>query len=309
MRPLPTRAALVALTLALAACDDAVTDPVQEPAAGWDLMFFALAGNSLFAEAMVLPPDAGGFPERIFPVGRFARDPTPSPDGTRIAYIDLDEFGSTHLTVADRDGGNARRIGTESGIDEWPAWSPDGTRIAFQSSGEGADDIYVVNADGSGLQQLTFDPLPAVTAEREPAWAPDGSVIAYSSTLNGSYDIFTIRPDGSDMRQITSTLDAELEPSWAPGGDRLVVRRVTLENEWDLSIIGLDGAELQRIALPGFQRAPSWRADGKVIAFNGRTRSDAPWQVFTIPAAGGQPVQQTPDSFTGGQRPVWLRRR
>ena len=309
MKALAAPVLLAGLAFATAGCSDQrVTGPGDQPAATWDLVFYSLAGNGWFAETLVLPPNTGGFPERIFPAGRFAQDPSPSPDGTRIAYVVRDSIGYTHLWVANRDGGNAREIGTVTGADEWPSWSPDGSRIAFHSDAAGAGDIYVVNADGSGLQRITFDPLPGITAEVQPAWSPDGSVIAFASTLSGFYDIYTIRPDGSQLRRITHTEDSELEPSWAPAGDRLAIRRVTLSNEWDLSLIGLDGAELRRVALPGFQRAPSWRPDGEALAFSGRPDLGSAWQIFTMPAAGGAPVQQTPASFTGGHRPGWLRR-
>jgi TolB protein len=40
-------------------------------------------------------------------------------------------------------------------LDELPAWFPDGTRIAFQSNRTGSWEIWVMNADDSGVRQLT----------------------------------------------------------------------------------------------------------------------------------------------------------
>jgi Tol biopolymer transport system component len=193
--------------------------------------------------------------------------------------------------------------------DMWPAWSPDGTRIAFQSDRSGGlSDIYVINVDGSGLLRLTYDPVPAITNEVHPAWSPDGTRIAFTSNLNGHYDIYTVRPDGSDLRRITSTTDSDLEPSWSPDGTRLVVRRVTTDNEWDIWILAADGTVAVRVSLPGFQQAPAWRGDGVVITFTSRSALGQPWQIWTMNADGSNPRRQTPDNFTGGYRPMWLKR-
>jgi TolB protein len=50
-----------------------------------------------------------------------------------------------------------------------PAWSPDSTRIVFTSDGaDETGEIYVMNADGSGLTRLTDDPA----YDAFPAWRP-----------------------------------------------------------------------------------------------------------------------------------------
>jgi hypothetical protein len=273
----------------------------------WDLMFFSYSGS--FAEALVLPLGGGGFPERIFPIGRFAMDAAPSPDGARIAYAVRSTEGYTSLWVANRDGSSPRYLtGEPEANDMWPAWSPDGTRIAFQSDRAGLNDIYVINVDGTGLRRLTFDPLPGVTTEVHPAWSPDGSRIAFTSNGAGHYDLYTVRPDGTDMRRITSSVDSDLEPSWSPDGSRLVMRRVTPDNEWDIWLIDADGSDAMRVALPGYQQAPAWRGDGALISFTSRPALGQPWQIWTMNADGTNARQQTPDNFTGGYRPMWLRR-
>jgi TolB protein len=56
------------------------------------------------------------------------------------------------------DGSSVTRVTDTSGSDSSPVWSPDGTRIAFESFREGKSEVYVVNADGSGLTRLTNGP-------------------------------------------------------------------------------------------------------------------------------------------------------
>lgn len=296
-------------TVTIRATAEQVTGEAQLTVATWDLMFFSLAGGT-FAETLVLPPNSGGVPERIFPVGRFAMDAAPSPDGARIAYAVRDVEGYTDIWVANRDGSGARLLVTGEGNDEWPSWSPDGNRIAFQSERGGAlNDIWVINADGTGLQRLTTDPLPAVTQEIQPVWSPDGTRIAFAGNGGGTYDIYTIKPDGTDLKRITSSVDSELEPGWSPDGTRFVARVTTTNNEWDIVVLRTDGVLVRHIPLPGWQRSPSWRPDGKSITFSSQAATGQPWQVWTVNPDGTNAQQQTSDSFTGGHRPVWLRRR
>jgi hypothetical protein len=77
-----------------------------------------------------------------------------------------------------------------------PDWSPVADQIVYQSSKGGSWDLYLVNADGKGLRQLTSDP----GIEGLPAWSPDGQWIAYLSNAGGHWGIWAIRADGSERR-------------------------------------------------------------------------------------------------------------
>lgn len=80
--------------------------------------------------------------------------PVWSPDGSHIAFVSgFDASGVGDIFVVAADGSSLERI-THAGARN-PAWSPDGTRIAFDSTRDGDYEIYVINADGTGLRQLT----------------------------------------------------------------------------------------------------------------------------------------------------------
>lgn len=99
-----------------------------------------------------------------------------SPDGSQLAFVsDLD--GSPDIYVMDNDGSNITRLLEAPGEEGSLAWSPDGMYIAFSSTidenedGETDDDnadLFVVNADGSNLVQLTDSDLDAGNA----LWRP-----------------------------------------------------------------------------------------------------------------------------------------
>src|SRR6266545_3483187 len=74
-------------------------------------------------------------------------------------------------------------------------------RIAFSAGAPHAEDVYIVNLDGSGLQQLTTDPA----ADFDPAWSPDAALIAYRHQTGDdrTTEIWVANADGSNPHAIT----------------------------------------------------------------------------------------------------------
>jgi dipeptidyl aminopeptidase/acylaminoacyl peptidase len=161
--------------------------------------------------------------------GYQASDPAWSPDGSKIAFTGNVD-GLQSIFVMNADGSGLQRL-TES-HNRWgdgdPAWSPDGSQIVFDRMDEDAlpdpnvptagpsADIYVMDADGSNLSQLTSDP----GLEAAPAWSPEGSQIAFIAGDMRASEIYWMSPDGSNVRQLTTGVatgyspDSFAAPSW-----------------------------------------------------------------------------------------------
>ncbi len=134
-----------------------------------------------------------------------------------------------------------------------PAWSPDGRRLAYVAAGSGgANDLYVVDADGKNRGQVT---RTTDVDETSPSWAPDGRRLVVER--NGA--IVAVRADGGAERRLA----AGWEPTWSPGG-----RRIAYTNGNDLYAVPAGGGRPQQLTqTPAPEGAPDWSPDGRRLAF------------------------------------------
>jgi Tol biopolymer transport system component/imidazolonepropionase-like amidohydrolase len=93
-----------------------------------------------------------------------------SPDGKTIVFDILGDLYTIPIT-----GGSATRLTTGTAWDCMPRWSPDGRSIAFISDRDGGDNLWLVNADGTGAHKITKEVDNALSS---PMWSPDGQYIA-----------------------------------------------------------------------------------------------------------------------------------
>jgi dipeptidyl aminopeptidase/acylaminoacyl peptidase len=104
-----------------------------------------------------------------------------------------------------------------------PQPSPKGDRVVFvvrttdMEANRGRTDLWMVNADGSGLLRLTTDPA----ADNNPRWAPDGSSLYFLSTRSGSSQVWRIPASGGDAVQVTNLPLDVANLTVSPDGSRL----------------------------------------------------------------------------------------
>jgi len=148
--------------------------------------------------------------------------PSWSPDGERLVYERYQAQGNHDICVIDWQGTGFQTLLAGPADDIDPAWSPDGHRIAFSSDRDGVYNIYVMNADGSNITQITHattgDPRRGMI---QPTWSPDGIQIAFVCTsdtpswLEGK--LYVVNAAGGEPALL---LDAEwcYDPAWSPDG-------------------------------------------------------------------------------------------
>jgi Tol biopolymer transport system component len=190
-----------------------------------------------------------------------------SADRTKIAFVTgqgqpaIDQIATIGI-----DGSGMQVLATEVAA-SMPAWSPDGTKIVFEGSASGGpSDIYVMNADGSNIRQLTTDPA----FDQYPQWSPDGSTIAYNNSgdrtesdpqFSPTTEIWTVPVDGGAPTRLTSSQGVDAHPSYSPDGTRIAYFRG--DEIWAMDA---DGSNAHRVlAKGGF--TPRWSPDGTEIAY------------------------------------------
>jgi Tol biopolymer transport system component len=207
--------------------------------------------------------------------------PTWSPDGNWIALSSdrVDVENSVYRAIFKIDLRTRELVQLTSGAydDRWPTWSPDGTRIAFMRRSPGLTkyDIFVMNADGSNVQNITNYAL----GNDFPAWSRDGEWIAFTSERNwGGRDLWLVRPDGSDARIVLRTdfgdppkdyPNEEIYPSWGADG-RIYYTFIPTKGDELLYRIWPNGSGMEPVFADNYNRyIASWSPDGQCFVFYG----------------------------------------
>jgi TolB protein len=235
----------------------------------------------------------------------------------RIAYSRFANasFGHTVIVSANPDGTDVVKLTStpEGTYDFNPDWSPDGTKIAFERDAGASQEIFTMNADGSNLQQITFDEFPG---DVDPAWSPDGTRIAVErfDIPAGRDGIFVFDADGSHPVQVTQidSRGEHIEPQWSPDGTKLVFGIASDTRGHAVFTVNLDGTSEKRIT-PWCLDAlhADWSPNGRLIVFEAPDADDAPpgtsANVFTVRPDGSHLVAVT--RYEGGDlnatNPAW----
>jgi dipeptidyl aminopeptidase/acylaminoacyl peptidase len=163
---------------------------------------------------------------------------------------------------------------------EGARWSPDGRKILFTglSGPPPHENLFTVNADGTGLRNLTHNVWQSAGA----AWSPDGTMIVFhrqdesedSGFSHGG--LFVARADGTTIRPLV----AGHAPDWSPDGKSIVFLR-----DDGLYVKTLGGGPPRRLDQNDDDEGPRWSPDGTEIAFTRRLGSTG--DVYVIGADGG----------------------
>jgi Tol biopolymer transport system component len=180
-------------------------------------------------------------------------------------------------------------------------------KIAFVSERDGNEEIYVMNADGSNVQRLTFDPVGSPKSDVNPAWSPDGTRIAFVSNRNGNYEIYVMNADGSNQQRLTSSSHSDLNPTWSPDGTRIAfaTNRDTngLYYGYEIYVMNTDGSNQQRLTYNSVDDVnPAWSPDGTRIAF--ATQRDGNYEIYVMNADGSNQQRMTSNTAVDGN-PAW----
>ena len=241
--------------------------------------------------------------------------PVPSPDGTLLAVTvttyDLEKNagkGRIWLAPTSGKGGEPRALTSPEFSSSEPAFSPDGKRLAFTRKAEGGKpQLFLMPLDGGEAQKLTDLPLGAF----DPSWLPDGSGIVFGAALIRGHLTAEATKTELERRekdpvkaQVTEDRFYRFWDTWLTTGEvpHLFLYDVASAKLRDLmpeSTAWFDWMD------PSGQYDLS--PDGKELAYGGilfdEAKSLIRTAIFTVPVAGGAPVNLTPDHPADDARP------
>ncbi len=147
-----------------------------------------------------------------------------SPDGSKLAFT-AQRRGKDVLNIFDVKSPKLLQRFDKLELESvtGPTWSPDGSRLVFSGSNGGITDLYLVNADGTGLRRLTHDKF----GDLMPQWSPDGKTIAFASDRDSaSFDLLRFKPWRITLLDLESGATTvvpgqgglNLNPQWSPDG-------------------------------------------------------------------------------------------
>jgi TolB protein len=332
------RSAVLALSLALAACDGGESPLAPEAAE-------PAAPETVGSESVPAMPElltAGTGPRILFSSAR---------------------TGGTDLYRMDPSGNNVVRVTSFSGAEQTPAWSWDNTRIAMvrdrlDASNTVHKDIYLMNADGTGKRWARS--ATSAFHITDPSWSKDGTRLVVSVWFGGTRDVMTmgtpylavmnlatgnlsfvnlalggpigyspsfdatgkrivyagdkgltlemINADGSGHQTLIGSQRVGVPagsfsyPKFSPDGKRIAFTLNAIGN-FDIYVRNMvDGTSKRLTTNAAWDVSPTWSSDGTRIAFS--SNRSGKFQIWTMPSGGGTQVRITNTSVAEGS-PAW----
>ncbi|MCB0279859.1 MAG: PD40 domain-containing protein, partial [Calditrichaeota bacterium] len=154
-----------------------------------------------------------------------------------------------------------------------PQFSPDGQQIVFRGATEKfkkdagyLDELYLMNADGSGLKQITHYPKNDTTAEwwdyhaGPPRWSAALNLISFGSVQQGKTRLYTIKADGSEFKPLTLGDHLAMWHEWSADATWLTFNGTVVENSkknYDIYLMNRASKEIKRLTTDTlYEQAP-----------------------------------------------------
>ncbi len=249
---------------------------------------------------------------------------------TYTLYFQSQRNGNWDIYSIQHDGTQETQITDHVTDDLYPAVSPDGTKLAFIRRSGNATDIFLINVDEGGEQDLTNGLINGTVESL--AWYPDGQrlLVALSSPLLASglpqlywMDVTGMRADGTGINLLgQDPTYAYNNPRISPNGEEIVVTASRPQEGVDIHVLDSAGRFIRVIPQETFLRptgefrAPDSIEDFAEYAPNGRdvilqsnsqarTNPNRSFHLWYVSSQGRRSLDRTPDAPSNSTQPAW----
>lgn len=220
-------------------------------------------------------------------------DPSPSPDGKRLAFSTRPfpgSVGQSDIFISDGPGGTPVRLTTHPADDRLTAWAPDATTLAFaRIDGRTCDVMLIALADRRERK------LASCGNVEDPhlAWSPDGEWLVESfapgpDPVRG-WQIARISTASGVREELTMPMPGTLgdhSPSVSPDGTRIAFVRGINGATADIHLMPFNGGAVTRLTWDNQDIVGlDWLPDGRSIVFSSDRAGG--YSVFRVPVDGG----------------------
>lgn len=251
---------------------------------------------------------AGPYPRSAFDEHLSANS---SPDGRAVVFTvnngvwEVNADGSDlHLLIQAAPG---------EGFGDGPAFTPDGKNIVMPhvpAKSVFRADLYIMNADGTGLRQLSTQAINS--GDGEPQVSPDGKQIVFSLCRDVGCVVATMNVNGGNVHELTDPILDTTYPNWSPDSKKIVFTMQPTVNgakTADIASINPDGSGFTQLSFnpPGkaLSITPCFSPNGLRILFvHSPSRGES--DLFTM-SPDGTGIAQVTRTASREMRPQWAR--
>jgi Tol biopolymer transport system component len=192
-----------------------------------------------------------------------------------------------HMDIfeANPDGTGLKRLTDAKGYDAEGSYSSDGKQIVFCSNRDGNLELYIMDADGKNIRQLTHSPG---CYNGGPFFSPDGKRVIFRSDRKQKdfLQLYVINADGTGERALTDNQGVNWGPYWYKDGRRIVYASADHSNpavrpNYDLWWMDVDTGKKARLTYaPGADVLPVFSPDGKKLMWTSTRDGHQPAQLY-----------------------------
>lgn len=162
-----------------------------------------------------------------------------------------------------------------------------GPKLAFYSDRDGTVQIYIMNADGSGVARITSPP----GNNWDPACSPDGTKIAFQSDRDGNAEIYVMNADGSNQARMTNHPANDTDPHWSPDGTK-ISWDTDRDGNLECYVMNADGSNpVNMTNNAAYDADAHWSPDGSKFLFQSTRGGNS--DLWTMNTDGTNPINLT----------------